>query len=359
MPNETTRRKQFLFVDDDAAFLDSIRAVFGALSHGAWDIRTAQNHAQALAELQKQKADVIVLDIGMPGVDGIQFLRLLNRTHPGQHIVMLTGLGTDEKRRECLDNGALLFLEKPSAPGGFEAIHAALDALAGAHASEGFHGMMRRVGLQEVLQMECLGAKSSILDIFTGKVRGRIYIHDGAIVHAEKGALQGEVALYSLLALRGGEFNLQPFAEPPRRTIQGQWEFLLMEAARLHDEAGQTAAPAAAPQTTHDPQSAPAPASADTEYFATLTAPGHDGETRIDEVVLCSGAGEVLYDWQCKSLERRVNLLEQIESQAAQINNIVPVGRLDRVEIQTRDGRIICQILPDRRLFVRSSGGAL
>ncbi len=49
-------------------------------------------------------------------------------------------------------------------------------------------------------------------------------------------ALQGEVALYGMLALRGGEFNLLPYIEPPRRTIEGQWESLLMEAARLHDE---------------------------------------------------------------------------------------------------------------------------
>src|ERR1039457_2267409 len=96
--------------------------------------------------------------------------------------------------------------------------------------------MMRRVGLQEVLQLECLGRKSSVLEIFTSKVRGRIFICDGSIVHADSGALQGEVALYGMLALRGGEFNLLPYTEPPRRTIEGQWESLLMEAARLTDE---------------------------------------------------------------------------------------------------------------------------
>ena len=47
--------------------------------------------------------------------------------------------------------------------------------------------------------------------------------------------LAAAAALYGLLALRGGEFNLLPFTEPPRRTIEGQWESLLMEAARLHE----------------------------------------------------------------------------------------------------------------------------
>ena len=356
---QAIKRKHFLFVDDDAEFLAGIRDFFGALANGRWDIHLAQNHAQAFAELQKRKMDLIVVDIGMPVVDGVQFLRLLNRTHPGQQVVMLTALASEEKRKECLEIGALLFLEKPTEPGGYESIFAALDALAGAQATDGFRGMMRRVGLQEVLQMECLGAKSSRLEIFTGKTRGCIYIKDGTIIHAEKGSVQGEVALYSLLALRGGEFNLRPFEDPPQRTIQGQWEFLLMEAARLTDEA--IAQPA--DTATSDPEIPPAPEAppvqpvSDTEFFAAHRAPEDPTETRIEEVVLCSGAGEVLYDWQCKSLERRLNLLAQIEEQALQLSNVASLGRLERLEIITKEDRMICQILSDRRLFVRSTGG--
>lgn len=357
----TLKRKQFLFVDDDAEFLSGIRDFFGTLSNGTWEIHLAQNHAQAFAELQKQKMDLIVVDIGMPVVDGVQFLRLLNRTHPGQQVVMLTALATEERRKECLEIGALLFLEKPTAPGGYESIFAALDALAGSSTGEGFRGVMRRLGLQEVLQMECLGTKSSILEIFTNKARGRIYIKDGVILHAEKGTVQGEVALYSLLALRGGEFNLRPFEEPPQRTIEGQWEFLLMEAARLTDEAG--AEPDEPPPTEIEippaPEPPPARMTSDTEYFAAKLAPENPTETRIEEVVLCSGAGEVLYDWQCKSLERRLNLLAQVEEHAQQLSHVAPVGRLERLEIITTEDRMVCQILPDRRLFVRSTGGLM
>ena len=75
--------------------------------------------------------------------------------------------------------------------------------------------------------------------------------------------------------------------------------------------------------------------------------------------MLCSGAGEVLYDWQCKSLERRLNLLEQVEEQAAQLSSVAPLGRIERLEIITTEDRMICQILPDRRLFVRSTGGVM
>lgn len=340
MPGESTKRKAILFVDDDAAFLQGIQELFGQMSRGNWDVFTAQNHSQALGLLAKLRVDLVVLDIGMPVMDGIQFLQLLGRTHPGQQVAMLTGRATEENRKACLEAGAALFLEKPLASEGFAAVFSALDALAGARPQGGFRGMMRRVGLQEVLQMECLGRKSSVLEIFTGRVRGRVFICDGGIIHAESGALQGEVALYGMLALRGGEFNLMPFVEPPKRTIETQWESLLMEAARLSDEG----------QTFSEPdQAGPG-----------LAAPGSAapsaGGGRIEETILCSGTGEVLYERASKSLELRLRLLEQVEQQAAELSALAPVGRFDRLEILTPEGRIICQVRPDRRLFVRSAG---
>jgi CheY-like chemotaxis protein len=344
--DEIIKRKALLFVDDDVEFLNNSQALFADMAHGRWDIFAAKNHAQALALLAKLRVDLVVLDIGMPGLDGIQFLQLLGRTNPGQQVAMLTGEATEERRKTCLESGAALFLEKPTQPNGYATIFAALDALAGAQPQGGFRGMMRRVGLQEVLQLECLGRKSSVLEIFTSKVRGRIFICDGAIVHADSGALQGEVALYGMLALRGGEFNLLPYTEPPRRTIEGQWESLLMEAARLTDEG----------RNVLEPPQAETGAAGPAHIGAAGTVEIPPGQLRIEEIILCSGAGEVLYEWESKSLELRLRLMEQIEQQATQLSSLAPVGRFDRLEILTAEGRIVCQVQPDRRLFVRRAG---
>jgi len=344
--DDSSKRKSYLFVDDNAGFLASIQELFSQMACGRWDVFTAENHAQALALLARLRVDVVVLDIGMPTMDGVQFLQLLGRTHPGQPVAMLTGETTEERRKACLEAGAVLVLEKPVARDGFAAIFAALDGLAGAQPQGGFRGMMRRVGLQEVLQLECLGRKSSVLEIFTAKVRGRIFIREGSLVHADCGALQGEVALYGLLALRGGEFNLLPYAEPAQRTIEGHWESLLMEAARLKDEGQRFLEPdEARPGVTEPGQSA-----------ATGTESLAPGQVRIEEIVLCSGTGEVLYEWESESLELRLRLLEQVEQQAAQLGGLAPVGHFDRLEILTPEGRIVCQVQPDRRLFVRRAG---
>jgi hypothetical protein len=81
------------------------------------------------------------------------------------------------------------------------------------------------------------------------------------------GTLIGEKAFYRLLSLTGGEFHLQPFKQPPERTVHGQWEFLLMEAARIHDEEATTIITKSA--VTGQP-SPPAPSSSatGTEYHA-------------------------------------------------------------------------------------------
>lgn len=349
MSTQSPRRKRFLLVDDDAQFLAATCEIFAGLSKGSWEILTAENHSQALAHLGRQPVDVVVLDFNMPIMDGLQFLRLLRRTHPAQQVVMYTGRTDPESRKVCLDNGAALFLEKALTPEGFQGVFAALDALAGAAPQTGFRGLMRQVGLQDVLQMECLSRKSSILEVFTGKSRGRIFIKDGALVHAEFGVLEGEVALYGLLALQGGEFNLNGFSEPPRVTVSGPYEFLLMEAARLRDEGG----PQPEPEPT--PESTAALGQASMDIGASSAVGMAPARIRIEEVLLCSGGGDVLYQQGGSSLERAVRLLDQIEQQGVQLSGLAPTGRFDRLEMILPDGRAVCQIQPHMRLLVRSA----
>jgi CheY-like chemotaxis protein len=350
MSSNPGRPKRFLFVDDDTGFLGDLRQLFTEMSRGSWEILTAENHSQALALLRGQSMDVVVLDLDMPVMDGLQFLRLLMRTYPGQQVVILTGQASVEKRQVCLDSGAALFLEKLITPEGFAAVFESLDLLAGAAPQEGFRGMMRRVGLQEVLQMECLGRKSSVLEVFTGSVRGRIFVAEGDIIHAESGSLQGEMALYGLLGLRGGEFNLRPFSEPSQRTISGHYEFLLMEAARLTDEGTNFLTAPSNAATVLEPL--PEPQTIQEVSSPTPELP--EISVTIEEILLASGSGAVLYERQCPDAAQRLNLLKQLEADAATLSRSLPAGRFDRVEIRTSTDRIVCQAQAELRLFVRS-----
>jgi CheY-like chemotaxis protein len=337
MSEETPKRKQFLVVDDDPEYLTTVTGVLKRISKGEWAIRTATNHSQALEHLKTQSVDAVVLDVQMPVIDGIEFLRLISRTHPGLQVVMLTDHPDENARKTALELGAALFLEKPTSTEGFDALSAALDALAGAAPQAGFRGVMQ-LELQDVLQMECLARKSSILVISTGDRQGRIYLCEGEIIHAQSGQLQGEMALYGLLALKGGQFTLEPFTEPEHRTVSGQYQFLLMEAARLRDETDLTSSTKRRPSV--DPSDPPVATEA--------------RGVRIEEVLLSSSAGEVLYQWKCEAIEKHLDLFRQLEQQTMQASKGSPSGRFHRVSVDIGNSRMLIQIQPAFKLLVRS-----
>jgi CheY-like chemotaxis protein len=236
------KRKRVLFVDDEPAFLETIAAVIESTQGELWEPCFAESAGKALSILQEQPMHLVVIDIEMPVVDGLQFLSLVHRKHPNLSKVVLTGYATEQHRAACLSGGAELFLEKPRTPQDLQSILAALHELARLQPEEGFRGVLRRVGLTDIIQMECLSRHSVVLYVSTQAGHGEIFIKDGSIIHAQAGELTGEPAFNHVLGLKGGEFDLRPYTEPPAQTIEGQWEFLLMEAARQVDEQAEESA---------------------------------------------------------------------------------------------------------------------
>jgi CheY-like chemotaxis protein len=235
-PEVPAKKFHVLFVDDSLAFLETFSELCSELSNRTWEIHSAPSADSALSVLKENSIDLVVLDIGMPMLDGLQLLGIISRRYPGLKIAVMTGNATEAKRTDALANGAELFIEKPVSPEGIKSVFNMLNDLVSWAHREGFTGTVRQVGLQEVIQMECIGRHSSILEIRNRQTRGQIYIEAGAITHAAVGTLTGEKAFNQLLALTGGEFQLKPFKSPPQRTVQIGWENLLMEAARRFDE---------------------------------------------------------------------------------------------------------------------------
>jgi CheY-like chemotaxis protein len=362
------KAKQILFVDDDANFLEILQNVMMHYAESSWEIHTALDVGQALTVLQQRHIDLLVIDVHMPVVDGLQFLGLLRRTYPDLLRVVLTGDASETYRAACLNAGAELFLEKPVSEDAWQSVFTTLNELTKLQPEEGFRGVLRRVGLPDILQMECLGRSSSVLEVTVKGFQGRIFIREGQIIHAEAGERTGEDAFNHLMALKGGEFNLQPFVEPPTQTIRDSWEFLLMEAARKRDEAGESSrvAPApeakpAAPQTRAAP-AAPLPRAAPEikEVARSLPEPTSDeseeARPRIDEVLLASPQGDVLYEWQCSQVTERIRFLEFLSDKARLLGQGLPLGEFDRLEGESGVERVVIQMQADRTLLVRRTG---
>jgi CheY-like chemotaxis protein len=282
------------------------------------------------------------VDINMPMLDGVQLLRILNRRHPDLKKVTLTGFATEAKRNECLANGAELFIEKPRTSQGFKSIFVMLEELVTWTPKKGFQGMLRQVGLSDVIQMECLGRNSSVLEIQNRQLRGRIYIEDGSIIHAVVGDEHGEKAFQKLLAITGGEFKLQPFEAPETRTIEGSWEFLLMEAARVADELA-SQAPAETDSVEAENSAAP-PADAVEEAAPDVV---------VAETLICSAQGELVYQWECGDVLARTTLLQTVSQQAGLLAQCLPIGTFERLEILQASNRTVAQISQGRMVFVR------
>jgi CheY-like chemotaxis protein len=329
---------QVLFVDDDGDFLETVRDLFGTLSGQTWQIHLATTTDRALEILKEGQIELAVVDINMPVLDGLQFIAILQRRYPKLKRAILTAYASEEKRSASLANGADLFIEKPRTADGLKSVFAMLGELLQYKADGGFQGVLRRVGLSDVIQMECLARNSSILEIYNQHVIGRIYIEDGQLIHAAGGDLVGELALQKLLSLPGGSFELAQFEAPPELTLNGPWEFLLMEAARMRDEMaanGQTGGIEVDPQT--------------------LTAPTDTSAARLEETLICSGSGELLYEAQCADAAARVGWLQAVAQQAAQLGGVLALGDFDRLEISLADGRAVVSSRTGRLVYVRVS----
>jgi CheY-like chemotaxis protein len=230
------KKYRVLFVDDSLAFIETFSELCSVLTDRTWEIHSATSADQALAVLQRIPIDLVVLDVVMPIVDGMQVLAIIKRRHPGVRIAVLTGRGTESNRATCLASGAELFIEKPVSADGCKIVINLLNELVSWEHREGFSGTLHQVGLQEVIQMECIGRRSLILEVRNQQMIGEVYIETGAITHATVGELVGVKAFNRLLCLAGGEFRLKPFQPPAQRTMAQSWEYLLMDAARCRDE---------------------------------------------------------------------------------------------------------------------------
>lgn len=373
------KKKIVLFVDDDLNLLELIQQLMGHYAGDQWEILTAPDVSKALGILQERRVDLLVFDIRMPVVDGVQFVKLLQRKFPNLLKVVLTGFASEETRAACLNNGAELYLEKPADPGGWQGIHATLHELARFQPEEGFRGVLRQVGLQDVLQMECLARHSVVLQVRAAGLEGRVFVHEGQIIHADFGDQHGVLAFNQILGLAGGEFDLGPFSEPPERSISGSWEFLLMEAARQRDEVDQDASPAEPeadpgplvipdffappPRSAPGPDAPPAhdlfqPALSAARAAAVPPAAPPDASflrPRTEELLVCSLHGEVWHSWQCANPNGRVSFLEFVSQKARLIAEALPLGGFDRLEVNALNTRTIAQLQADRALFVRAS----
>lgn len=105
------RRDRVLLVDDEVDFVDTLAERMRARG---LQVRTAYSGSEALELVSAENFDAIVLDLAMPGLDGIETLKRLRGMDPNLQIVLLSGQATIELATEAMKQGAVDVLEKPA-----------------------------------------------------------------------------------------------------------------------------------------------------------------------------------------------------------------------------------------------------
>ena len=100
-------------------------------------------------------------------------------------------------------------------------------------------GNLKDLKLTNIVQLNCMEKNEAVFTVELRKETGRIYFAEGNIVHATFGPVEGEEAVYKILAIKEGPFKVENNIPPPKKTISTPWGNLIMEGLRQIDEASE------------------------------------------------------------------------------------------------------------------------
>jgi DNA-binding NtrC family response regulator len=107
---ENEMEAKVLLVDDEEEFLETLSS---RLEMRGLKVSAVTTGEQAVTEAKEQEYDAIVVDLSMPGIDGLETLKRIKANNPNAEIIMLTGHGSIQSGVEAMKLGAGDFLQKP------------------------------------------------------------------------------------------------------------------------------------------------------------------------------------------------------------------------------------------------------
>lgn len=224
--------KHVLIVDDEETLTWSLAKSL-SVDRETYEVTTTNTGEDALSLIRQKPFDVVVLDIRLPGINGLDVLMKVKELKPAIKVIIMTAYGSSEIKAKAKARGSLSYIEKP-----FEIdqmrdlIHKALNE----GSSRGFDGSITGLQLPDLIQMNCLSQVTTALYIKKGDREGCIYFEDGQMRHAQIGITEGEEALFGILSWQNGSFRFVGGKKAPKVTINTNWEYLLIEGMRKADE---------------------------------------------------------------------------------------------------------------------------
>ena len=219
--------KKVLIVDDDRVIL---RIIINRLKeHGELEVVAALDGQEAINILKSEDIDLVVTDLYMPVVNGLQLLSYMNRNHPGVPGIVLTGRGSKELENRVKALGDFQYFEKPLDTNVLADI--ILKTLYAAPAGQ-IHG----ISTASFLQLIDIEEKICTLKIRSGRRLGYLYFFKGELTAAETGQLRGEAAAFEIISWENSVIEIENVCKKTRKEINKSLMHILMEGARIRDE---------------------------------------------------------------------------------------------------------------------------
>jgi DNA-binding response OmpR family regulator len=232
----TKREERILVLEPNESLLSSILSALHEVAPEAV-VDVAHDLDEAHRVVLDDRPDLFVLDTDAAKDLGQDFLLDLRTSHPNARAIILTAVHLPSQREQAAGIGAIHFLEKPFPHSDFvDLVHALLRP---ADEDEGakFQGTLSDLHLSDIIQLKCMSGATSALE-FTGPAgeKARVYFDEGQICHAVTPGREGIEAFNEVVSWKGGKISEVFDTETPPRTIDTDWQFLLMEAVRKVDE---------------------------------------------------------------------------------------------------------------------------
>jgi DNA-binding NtrC family response regulator len=104
------RKTSILVLDDDTIVLKRLRP---ALEKAGYEVEVFSRSSEASERIKSKNFDIVITDLKMPGLDGMQFLTMVKDRSPKTEIIVITGFATMETAKESFQQGVFDFLAKP------------------------------------------------------------------------------------------------------------------------------------------------------------------------------------------------------------------------------------------------------
>lgn len=229
MPEQSRETTHLLVVDDEEELLWTLSQ---RLAGEPYTVLTACDGVAALEVLSRSRVDVLVADIRMPRMGGLELVMNARRARADLPVVVMTAYPTGDLRTELAGRGSIEYLEKP-----FDFV-SFLEAVERAKArnAQGFTGAISVQTLPDVVQLYALSNVTGALHVSCKGQKGAIWFERGAIPHAETDGAAGADAFMRILSWTGGAFSMTTGEQTPARTIAMGWMELILDSCRRNDE---------------------------------------------------------------------------------------------------------------------------